>query len=405
VSRRGRRILWAVILAGLAIRLVVAFSTVGLAFDIDSYRIVAHALQGAHPLSLYSEVNTPGLRWPYPTGYFPYLLLVQWVSGPGLPFHGVISIAPIAADAGLAWIVQAYLGDRGASERTRLIAAALVALGPSFALHSGYEGQLDSAAILPAALALLVWQRSPVGRRALLAGVLIGVGASLKTYPGFVVLALVPWASDRRELATLVGATIAVPLLALAPWLAAEPHATVRALRYTGLPGLGGLSLLAQPDLATSWLVTNRFHLSGLTEKLLDIRAYVNGAAVAAAGVLLWRRRPDPPTGALIVYLAIFAFGLTFGPRYLLWALPFVLMAGHMWAGALLQAVTFPAAALLAFRTYDSHWVGTLYAVLMLALLAGFFVWLALLVREVSSGPVPPGGELRRRRSAGAARR
>lgn len=383
MSRRGRRLLWALIAVGTAVRLGIAFATEGLAYDIASFELVVDDLLGPDPLSLYRDVNSDVLRWPYPTGYFPYLLLTHGLeSRTGLPFHGLVSLAPIAADAALAWVVQAFLGQRGADQRTRLAGAALVVLGPSFAFHSAYEGQLDSAAIFPAALALLVWERWPRGRRAIAAGVLIGIGASLKTYPVFAVLALMPWASDRRELAQLLAATAAVPLVALAPWLMAEPSATVEALRYSGLPGLGGLSLLAQPSLATSWLVTDEFKLSGLTTTLLDIRVLVTGTTLAATGIFLWRRRPEPATGALIVYLAVFAFGLNFGPRYLVWALPFVLLAGHLRAAALLQAVTFPAAVILAFRTYDSDGVATVYVVLMLALLAAFFAWLAALVRD-----------------------
>jgi uncharacterized membrane protein len=393
VSPRGRRILWIMVAAGVVGRLAIAFATEGLRYDIGSYQLVADELLGSHPLSLYRDVNAEALRWPYPPGYFPYVVFVHGLeSRTPLPFHGLISLAPIAADAALAWVVQAYLGLRGAAERTRLIAVALVAFGPSFALASAYEGQLDSVAILPAAIALLVWQRWPAGRRAIAAGLLIGVGASLKTYPAFTVLALLPWAANRREVGTLLVATAAVPAAALAPWLVTEPHATFQALRYTGLPGLGGLSLLAQPDLATSWLVTNRFHLTWLTNTLLDLRAYVNGAVVLVAAGFLWRKRPDPATGALIVYLSIFAFGPTFGPRYLVWGLPFVLLAGHLRAAALLQALTFPAAVILAFRTWDSQWVATVYVVLMLLLLAVLVVWLAALVRSVSSGRGLPGG-------------
>jgi len=386
VTSGGRHILWALIAAGTSLRVGLAFATEGLDYDIASFELVVDALLGPEPLSLYRDVNAEVLRWPYPTGYFPYLLATHGIeTRTGLPFHGLVSLAPIAADAGLAWAVQAFLGLRGAGQRTRLAAAALVVLGPSFAFHSAYEGQLDSAAILPAALALLAWERWPAGRRALAAGVLIGIGAALKTYPVFAVLALAPWASDRRELVQLLAATAAVPLVALAPWLITEPRATLEALRYSGLPGLGGLSLLAQPSLATSWLVTDEFRLSGLTTALLDVRVLVSGAALAAAGAFLWRRRPEPATGALIVYLTVFAFGLNFGPRYLVWGLPFVLLAGHLRAAALLQAVTFPAAALLAFRTYESEWVATVYVVLMLVLLAAFFAWLAVLVRANSA--------------------
>ncbi len=383
MSRRSRRALWALIAVGIGYRLVIAFASEGLIYDITSFQIVINDLLGPDPLSLYRDVNAEALRWPYPTGYFPFLLVLHAVEvNTGLPFHGLVSAAPIAADVGIAWVVQAYLGDRGHSERVRLAAAALVVFGPSFAFHSAYEGQLDSVAIFPAVLALLVWERWPVGRRAMAAGILIGIGAALKTFPIFALLALLPWASNRRELLTLLGTGAAVPVVALAPWLIMQPDETVEALRYSGLPGLGGLSLLGQPSLATSWLVTDQFRLTSLTQILLDIRVFTTATALVAMAAFLWRYRPPPATGVLMVYLAVFAFGVNFGPRYLLWALPFVLLAGRLRAVILLQAITFPAAALLAFRTHDAQWVATAYVVLMLLLLAVFYVWLATLARD-----------------------
>jgi hypothetical protein len=49
-------------------------------------------------------------------------------------------------------------------------------LGPSFIDISGYHGQIDSVAILPAVLALMVWERRPQPTRSVRAGLLIGLG-------------------------------------------------------------------------------------------------------------------------------------------------------------------------------------------------------------------------------------
>ena len=68
------RALWLMIGLGLAFRVVVAFSTYGVAFDINSYAIVEAQLQ-RDPLALYSSLVLPigeieALRWPYPPGFF-----------------------------------------------------------------------------------------------------------------------------------------------------------------------------------------------------------------------------------------------------------------------------------------------------------------------------------------------
>ena len=387
--------MWALIAAGTAVRVVLAFTTDGLAYDLESTQIVAGALAGSDPLALYRDVNAEAGRWPYPAGYFPWLAASEWISNrTGLEFTSLVRIAPIAADAALAWVVHAALADRGATGRVRLTAVALVAFGPSIALVSGYEGQIDSVAILPAALAYIVWQRMPPSpRRALAAGLLVGVGAAVKTVPALMLLPLLAVTRDRREAATLVAAAAAVPLVTIAPWLAAEPRETFDALRYTGLPGLGGLSLLAQPSLATGWIVTDEFDRSGLTNALIDGRGVLTVVLLAAVAAFLFRRRPEPLTGALVVWTALFAFGINFGPRYVVWALPFALMAGRLREAAALQLIAFPAAVIVAGRTWDERWLATVYVVLMIALLVAFFAWLVVLVRSApATRPRPRAG-------------
>jgi uncharacterized membrane protein len=389
MSRRGRRILWALIIGGVVARVVLAFASVGIAYDIESFHRAAAALFDAHPFSLYASVNTPIPRWPYPSGLFPWLAVsYQLAQHTSLPFHGLVQLPAIAGDGLLTWVVQAYLGDRGRSERTRLIAAALVALGPSFIFVSGWEGQLDPAAIAPAALGLLLWGRLPQGRRAVTAGLLIGLGAAIKTVPIVVVLALLPRVAGRREAGLLLGTAIGLPVLLMAPWVLAEPHATLDALRYTGLPGIGGLTLLVQPSLADSWLLSAPGHLSSLNSTLLDIRGPLLALSAAAAALYLVRRKPEPAKGALIAWLAVYVLSVNFGPRYLVWALPFALMAGYLWEVAVLQVIAFPAALAIGTRPHPSlDWLPTVYVILMITLLVAFALWLVLLVRRPRPAP------------------
>lgn len=392
MSPRGGRILLTLVAGGVLIRLVPAFATVGIEYDIESFQMAADRLQQGDPLHLYGDLMTPFVRWPYPPGYFPLLLLVDGSAGvSGLPFHGLLHLPPIAADVGLAWIVQAYLGDRGATERTRLLAASLVLLGPSFLVVSGYEAQIDSVAILPAAAALLVWDRLPRGRRAVTCGLLIGLGAAIKTVPLLVVLALLPRVDDWREGVALLTAAAAVPLLLVAPWLLSDPDGTSEALRYTGILGIGGLSLAVQPGYAEAWLVTERYpDASGLTLAVYDLRLVFALAGLAGIGAFLLRRRPEPATAAVLVWLVVFATAVSFGPRYVVWALPFVLMAGWLRAAAVAQVIAAPAALLIAARPWDAPWVAPLYVFLMLTILAASVAGIALLVRRRSPAPAAP---------------
>ena len=387
MSRRGRRILLALVAGGVLIRLVPAFATVGIQYDIDSFQMAADRLQQGGPLHLYGDLMTPYVRWPYPTGYFPMLLLADWVATwSGLPFHGLLHLPPIGADVGLAWVVQTYLGRRGAVERTRLAAASLVLFGPSFLVLSGYEAQIDSVAILPAAAGLLVWDRLPVGRRAVAAGVLIGLGGAIKTVPLLMVLALLPRVRGRREGLALVTGAAAVPLCLLAPWLLADPGGTSDALRYTGVNGIGGLSLAAQPGYAEAWLVTERFpDATALTQTVYDLRLGVAVLGLAGIGAFLLRTRPEPATAAMLVWLTVFATAVSFGPRYVVWVLPFALMAGRLREVAVAQAIAAPAALLIAARPWDAAWVAPLYVVLMYAILAASLAGIVALVRRPGS--------------------
>jgi Glycosyltransferase family 87 len=344
VGARGRRLLWLIIAAGTLGKLALAFATVGQPYDIASYGLVAARL-GLDPLHLYSAVRQhvgPFVvsRWPYPPGYLPWVEAAKLVApATGLPFHGVIQLPPIAADAGLAWLVQSYLGQRARPERDRLAAAALIAFGPTFWLISGYHGQLDSVAILPAVAGLMLWERRSGPPRSLPAGLLIGLGAAVKTIPALVVLALLPSARSRREGAALIGSVAALPALALAPFLVADLDGLIAALRYPGVPGLGGMSLFAQPGIARGFLTYTAVTASPLSLALYRYGAVLALAALAALAVALLRLRPAPVQAAVAIWLAFYVVSPNFLFQYAIWGLPFFLMAGHLGKAALLQVL------------------------------------------------------------------
>jgi hypothetical protein len=297
------------------------------------------------PLSLYSDLNPEReYHWPYPPGYFPWVLASHGLDSAGiLSFRAAIVLPAIAADAALAWLVQAGLGRAGAAERARLGGAALVALGPAFALISGYHGQIDALAILPAVVALLVWERGGP-RRALVAGLLIGAGASIKTAPGLMLLALLPTVVSRREAATLVGAAVALPLAALAPFLVADGAGVVRALGYGGIPGQGGLTMLADPGLTRYW-VHNEPGVgpNGVVAFLSDHGTVFTAAALLAAGAFAMRRRMEPRHAAVLLWLTFYVLGTGFAFQYAIWGLPFLILAGRLrWAAALQAGLLVP---------------------------------------------------------------
>lgn len=335
----------ALVLAGVAIRTWIALTNYGVGYDTDTASIVARLLS-THPLHAYSSI-----RYPYPAGYLPVLLVCHWFSDlVGAPFWAVWKLPSIAGDAGLILALVWGVGRLGGSPRLRLACAALVALGPIFVIVSGYHGQLDPVAILPALLAVVIWELEGPGR-GWQAGLLIGLGAAIKTVPFFMVLALLPTARSRREAAMTVTCALAVPLLSILPFLAADPHDTWRSLTFNhGVPGLGGLSILVQPSLVHGWLVGPLPHISAATWFFVGKQNLFVGAAVLAAGAFAARRRLAAADAAVLIWVALYLANFNWAYQYFIWGLPFFLLAGRLREAVLLQLLVLLPAAEVYFR-------------------------------------------------------
>jgi hypothetical protein len=395
-----RALLLSLLAAGGALRLVLAFTTDGVVPDLESFRIVAHTLRDA-PGHVYAIANShpPFVRWPYPPGYFPFIAGAdRFADATGLDFLSVIRLGPIAADLVIAWVVQAFLGWRGQGPATRLAAAALVALGPPFAAVSGYHGQIDAVAILPAVLALALWERTDAAWRGPAAGALIGLGGSIKTIPLLMVIALLPSARSRREAVQVVVCAAAVPLLAITPWLVSEGTGWTRVFRYNGAPGLGGLSLVAQPDLAPAWFGLGRAAPNGFSQALFDGSRYIAAASVLLVGAWLWRFRAGAVIAAVVVWLTVYAFGVTFFMQYAVWGIPFFLMAGYVRHVLVLEVALLGPILVTYAGIADEGWQAyVLYVAPMLAVWAGMTLALVALLRGLT---VRPPGTPRPRRGS-----
>jgi hypothetical protein len=386
VDREGKRWLWALIALGTLIRLAIAATTDGVAYDVESFQLTRHAL--AHDLlHAFGALNGPGnYRWPYPPGFFAWIeaaVAGDRVFGGG--YIGFIQLAPIAADAALAWLVAWYVAARDLPRRVWLAAGGLIALGPSFVVISGYAVQIDSVAVLPAVAALIVWERSDGADRAWKAGLLLGLAASIKTVPALVVLALLPTARGWREAGALVACAVAVPLVLLAPFAVADLDGVREMLRYNGAPGLGGLTLALQPDLAETWLrVPTGFN--SINDWIFDHQRWVNGAVIGLTAAFLLRFRVAAPLAAVVLWLAVWALGTGFFFQYLVWGLPFMLMAGYIRSAAALQLVTIVPAILFYAGPWKADSIVVAFVIVMLAVWLAWLAALVLLARDGARG-------------------
>jgi uncharacterized membrane protein len=329
---RRDRMVWLVLAGGLVLRVWLAWRQPPTG-DLASFLAAVQGLQ-RWGLRFYGHVNAvdpaapfSSRNYSYPPGYLPWLWWSVRAATGGVRFWHLARIPPIAADLALAWLVAAELGRRGATSGARALAAATIAFGPSFVVSSAVEGQIDAVAILPAVVAVLVWERGDAERRALIAGLLIGVGAAIKTAPFLVVLALLPTAVSRREMLRVIAWAAAVPAALVLPFLVADPSGTFAALRYGGFPGAGGVSLLLQPGLGRHYL--GDYDLSSAYPAVQSFGWLLTAAGVAVATVVAARARLSATRAAALLWLAVYVTGVNWYPQYLAWGVPFLVLAGY----------------------------------------------------------------------------
>jgi hypothetical protein len=372
-----RHPLWIIAAGGLGIRLFFAFHWFGNG-DILTFGAVGSRTD-ASPLHAYGgNVGAGGVLYPYPPGYLPWLLVsFEGYKHLGIRFDGFVQLLPIAADLAIAIAVYVYLGWRGATERSRLAGFALVMLGPGFIAISGYHGQMDAVAILPGMLGLMVWERRPQSRRAVESGLLVGLGALIKTVPILLVVPLAVSARSLKEAAKLVACAVGLTVIVCLPFYLAEPEGFKRVLHYTGVPGRGGFSLVADPSFAIDRRLS--FGLGTTPNELANWISRANGPITAivlvALAAFLFRFRPALIDGAVLLWLSIYVFSPNFLLQYLVWGLPFFIMAGYLRETALLQLAVTPA--LLITYLSMTRFLSIVYVVIMIAL---WVFWVVALV-------------------------
>jgi hypothetical protein len=143
---------------------------------------------------------------------------------------------------------------------------------------------------------------------------------------------------------------------------------------------MGGLSLLAQPDLAKLWTGTATVAPSRFTGTLQDWQQVIDLVVLVPFAVLVWIKRPRLPVGVALTFLVIYAVGIGFAFQYAIWAMPFALMAGWVWQTAAIQA----ALLLPSLMVYAKWGDPSAYLAMMTAVWLSILVMLARLTRQLA---------------------
>lgn len=294
-----------------------------------------------HGLTLYGHLREPhgyalhpdpalSTGYHYPPGLLPWWAAISHVTGRS--FWVLVRLPAIAADLLIACAVLNQLTRTGRSDSRRVWALVLIMFGPAFlAVVDG--GQIDGLAVFPAFVGAMLWSRGYGG--AVRSGVAVGVGAVLKTVPGIFILPLIMVARPGKRF-RLAAAVAVVVLLSVLPFVLAEPAGTFRALRYTGAPGGGGLSLLVQPGFASHFVGDFRFPLSSIGSTLQTSALPLFCLGLATGLIVARRRRLDTVEACAVLAASALVLSVNFYLQYLLWFLPFAIAAGHLgWAVAL----------------------------------------------------------------------
>jgi uncharacterized membrane protein len=200
--------------------------------------------------------------------------------------------------------------------------AAMVALAPGMVLASTINW--DLWAVSATALALLAWAR----RYPVLAGLLIGLGASFKFYPVLLLgplLVLCLRAGRLRYWALTASA-------ALFMWLAA--NVPIMVARFDGWSRFYVFSSERGADFGSPWLVAR--DLFGFDPPIEQLNLLASGIfliACLAIGVLILVA-PRRPRLHQVLFLTVAAFAVTnkvYSPQFVVWLIPLAVLARPRW--------------------------------------------------------------------------
>lgn len=352
VANRSWCAWFGVLLVALLVRLVpMLWLPVGAAYDIESFRLVAEALLAGEDVYTSAAVG----RHPYlPFQMYLIGLALYGARLTALPFVVLVKVPAVLADVAITALVYRTSRRWGTTKPVATRWALLYALNPISILVSAYHGQFDAIPIL---LLLLAWYYWHFGRRTLFSAVALGLAVLSKTWPIVLLSVVLLRLHEHRRRLTYAAVTLVIPTLFTLAYVLAlqtDPIPMLqRALTHTGPSGYWGVSALLA--------VAGKYHhaFQTLFEELVSVRRWL----LLAAGLFaLWRTRRQSTLSALTtIILTVFAVSVGMGLQWLLWVVPFALLAGDVGG---LKWYSLTGTLFLLVQLYGFHmvsWAGRLF--------------------------------------------
>lgn len=248
----------------------------------------------------------------FPLVWPPFWLPFAWISyvtseATGLPFHFIVKLFPIAADIALTLFLYAMAEEYGCSPwKTAL----MYALNPIAIYSVAVHGQFDVIPTLCLTIAVVRMRHEP---RPVRAGFWLGVAAAFKTWPLFVLPALLaPMRSMWSRVVVAIAAIGVFVAALLLPWPFFGRETVTGVLHYRGALSWWGLSSIA--------------YLRGAAASS-SLFSIIFFASMGVISMLLIATRTPAVHSALLLLLTFYVTAPGFGLQYLVWIVPIALLA------------------------------------------------------------------------------
>ena len=286
--------------------------------DIQLYR--QQALPVVHGMNVYAVTHNV---FPYtPVSMFYPALCLTLSSLAGIPFHVVVKLFAIVADAGIV-LALGTLGAGRLGPGGAVTAAALYAVNPVSILICAFHGNIMPLVVLLMLTAYLLFCRDPT-KNLVVSGLLLGLAVGWRSFPVLLLPFFLAAIDDARRKIRFAVCVIAPPLLSMIPFAWADAAPMLReVLSYSGW-GIhhGAFAIVRALHLVAIERVTWEHPVAWTPWMTASKPAFLALYAIA----VLFARRLRLVDAILVTF---FLFELVYAgvaSQYLIWPVPFLLL-------------------------------------------------------------------------------